>query len=47
MLRHRGYDSLIAFLDDQPHEPRFGSVSEESRRHGGEIVRPTDGLEIV
>jgi hypothetical protein len=29
MLRHRGYDSLIAFLDDHPTSRRFGSVSEE------------------
>ena len=29
MLRHRGHDSLIGFLDEAPHECRFGSSSEE------------------
>ena len=47
MLRHRDYDSLIAFLDDHPTSCRFGSTSEEFAGHLGEMVRITDGLEIV
>ena len=47
MLRHRGDDSLIAFLDGHPTSCRFGSTPEEFARHRGEIVRTTDGLEIV
>jgi hypothetical protein len=47
MLRHRGHDSLIAFLDDHPRAVASGAHLKSSRRRRGEIVRTADGLEIV
>jgi len=47
MLRHRGHDSLIALLDDTPPAVASEARLKSSRRHRGEIVRTTDGLEIV
>ncbi len=46
MLRHRGYDSLIAFLDD-PRELSLRRLRLKSARRHREIVRTTDGVEIV
>ena len=47
MLRHRGYDSLIAFLDDHPASCRSEARLKSSAVTRGEIVRTTNGLEIV
>jgi hypothetical protein len=47
MLRHRGYDSLIAFSTTTPRAVASEARLKSSRRHRGEIVRTTDGLEIV
>jgi hypothetical protein len=46
MLRDRGYNSLIAILEDHPRAVASDARLKSSRRHRGEIVRTAAGLEI-
>jgi hypothetical protein len=47
MLRHRGYDSLIAFSTTAPRAVASEARLQSSRRQRGESFAEQDGLEIV